>query len=793
MTTNLIQPSFAAGEISPSLYARVDLAKYKVGAATMRNFVVDYRGGAASRHGLRYICTSAQPGSGAAPRLIPFQFSTLQTYILEFGEQYMRVIKNGAQVTSGGAPYQLATPWHAADLPLLKFTQSADVMTLCHPNYPPYDLGRTDDAAWTLTEVSFAPSIAAPAGVSAAVYGSATGTTVYSYIVTAVSASSGDESTSGNVGTVTNAATMSLDGTAAVEVSWTAVAGAAYYNIYRTPEVPSGEAPAGSLFGLIGRAQGVQYIDRNGSPDFSQAPPNIQNPFAGNNWPGCCCYYLQRKVFAASNADPETFWMSQPGAFNNMDTSTPSRDDDAITGTIASIQVNAIKSMVPMPSGLILLSSGGAWLVSGGGVSFGGIPTPISPSSIVAQPQAFNGANDVPPIVVNYDVLFVQAKGARVRDLTYNFYVNIYTGNDLTVFSNHLFEGRQIREWAHAEEPDRLVWCVRDDGVVLSLTYLKEQDIYAWARHDTDGQFVSVASVSEGAIDAVYFVVRRLIGGVYQYFIERMDGNTLGENPALNIPASTENGWYLDAALALTQWQPAATLYPQGTSGSVTLYADAAVFSAANVGAVVRANGGRATITGYTDAQHVTATVTMPFPAIPNDPAATPLPAAAGVWTITAPVTTVGGLDYLDGKTVGIVADGVVQPPQVVTNGQITLEVPASQVLVGLPYQRQLQTLYLDAGEPTIQGKRKKVSAATVRALNTRGVKAGRTWQTLVALPNWNGAAPSGQPMPLYTGDQRMLLDPLYDTGGQICLQVDDPVPCQILGVIPEVEIGDTP
>src|ERR1700727_1628163 len=134
MPTSLIQPSFAAGELSTSLWARVDLAKYKSGAATMRNMFVDYRGGASPRPGTRFIAISATSGNGPPPRLIKFQFSTGsgQAYVLEFGDLYIRFYRNGAPILSGGVPYTIASIYGVADLPLLKFTQSADVMTLTH-------------------------------------------------------------------------------------------------------------------------------------------------------------------------------------------------------------------------------------------------------------------------------------------------------------------------------------------------------------------------------------------------------------------------------------------------------------------------------------------------------------------------------------------------------------------------------------------------------------------------------------------------------------------------------------
>ncbi len=232
-------------------------------------------------------------------------------------------------------------------------------------------------------------------------------------------------------------------------------------------------------------------------------------------YPSCVAYFQQRRFYANTNNDPDTYYASQPGAFQNFDSSFPTNPSDAITGTPWGQQVNGIEAMVPMPGGLVILTGLGAWQLSGGTAG-----AALTPDNQVATAQAYNGtAPLIKPIVVNYDILYVQEKGSNVRDLSYNFFTNIYTGADLTVWSSHLFTGRSIVRWDWAEEPYKLVWAVRDDGILLSMTYLKppagsgrsEEDIYAWARHDTNGQFRSVCCVTEPPVDATYFVVERQI------------------------------------------------------------------------------------------------------------------------------------------------------------------------------------------------------------------------------------------------------------------------------------------
>ena len=275
---NTIQSAFTAGELSPQLFGRVDLQKYTLGAARLRNMFVDIRGGASSRPGTQFL---AEVHDSAYPvLLLPFSFSTIQTYMLEFGQNTMRAFTNGGLITNtDGTPYVLATPWAAADLPRLRYAQSADVMTLCHPSYPPYDLGRTGDTSWTLTKVVFGTTAPSPNGAVYAVATVAGGTTTYRYVVTAQVGS--EESLPSSPGVSPNAAVMSVNGNEYITVTWQPVSGAALYNIYRQEEVPNGAPDPGSLYGLVGSTTSTTYQDRNGLPDFAQTPGILQNPFEG--------------------------------------------------------------------------------------------------------------------------------------------------------------------------------------------------------------------------------------------------------------------------------------------------------------------------------------------------------------------------------------------------------------------------------------------------------------------------------------------------------------------------------
>jgi hypothetical protein len=892
MSTNVIQPSFAAGELSPSLYARVDFAKYKVGAAKMLNWFTDYRGGAATRPGTRYICetlNSLEGNPDAKSHLIPFSFSTEQTYMLILGNFTMQVIKQGGLVLSGGSPYTLTTPWRWEDLIELKYTQSADVMTIAHPDYPAFNLSRTADDAWTLTQVSFNATQPAPTGVGATPLVGG-GTTTYKYVVTAVNSVTGEESLPSSPGSTATSKIMSADGTETVTVAWTAASGSQYYNIYRQAEVPNTAAATGQIYGYIGSSTTVSFKDHNSSPNFTVTPPQHYDPFGQYGYPGVVCYFQQRQWFGGSNAFPVTFYASQTGNFANMDRSLPIRDSDGIVGTLAAsansntIQVNDIRHMLPMPFGLVLLSTSGAWQVTGGQQG-----SAVTPASIQVAPQSFVGANNMAPIQVNRDILYVQDKGTNVRELTYDFYAQTYYGKDVSVLANHLFQGASLTEWCWQEEPRKMAWCIRDDGIGLFFTYLKEQEVYAWSRFDTNGLYMSIGSVSEGEQNAVYTIVKRFIGcgaarpsvilredsttpdnwervaytdgctieadvqnfdgesdllredmtlilrqdvvgvnsGRWVQYVERFDNFDYLGNAGRGIPALIEDAWCVDCGLAYPQPTPDGVLYIGAATGDSVSFSVAAVqaefdyrvtdegdvrwtddedvrateddptftFTSDMIGWVIRGGGGIAVIVAVVSESVVLCDITQAFRnVLPYNQCGMVIPLQSGEWTLTEPTTEVTGLEHLEGMEVVGIADGNVQPRQIVVDGTYQIQVPATAITVGLPYQCTLQTMRLDvqADGGTIQGKRKRIAAVTARVLAARGLFMGQTEDTLIEYKQRNNEA-MGEPIQLQTGDQRVVLPPNFNLEGQMVFKVCDPVPATVLGVIPEIQLGDVP
>jgi hypothetical protein len=257
-----------------------------------------------------------------------------------------------------------------------------------------------------------------------------------------------------------------------------------------------------------------QLASTNETRDFAFAAWNGEK-----GYPSAIGFYEDRLVFAGSKGFPQTFWTSKTGDYYNFGTSIPSADDDGITATLNGGQMNGIKAIIAFGE-MLLLTAGGEFKVSGGGKA-------ITGSNVLSQPQEYRGVSDVNPVTIGSRIIYVQHQGNIIRDLAYSYDVDKYTGDDLNLLASHLFEGHKIISMAYQQIPNSIVWCVRDDGLLLGLTYIKEQDIYAWHQHTTaGGKFVSVCNIGGSTEDKLYAVIER--GG--QYYVEIMESRDKSTN-----------------------------------------------------------------------------------------------------------------------------------------------------------------------------------------------------------------------------------------------------------------------
>lgn len=239
-------------------------------------------------------------------------------------------------------------------------------------------------------------------------------------------------------------------------------------------------------------------------------------------WPTCVAFWEERLAFAGTNAEPDTVWFTETGNYYSFKRNTTSLDTDAIYRRLPGREMNRIRRMVPSVS-LLLLTSSGEWSVNSDGA--------FTPTSVVTKRCGSYGASKYTPVVVGTRMLYINAVRTQVRDTSYSTEADGFVGRDLTVFGAHLFTGSTIKEIAYQQEPNRIVWAIRSDGYLLSLTYVPELEMFAWCYHETEGaigstvgSFKSVCCIPGTTEDEVWFVVDR--GGTQ--FIERMVSSTTG-------------------------------------------------------------------------------------------------------------------------------------------------------------------------------------------------------------------------------------------------------------------------
>lgn len=820
MPFSWIQPSFGGGEIAPSLYGRIDMAKYQVALRKCHNFIVRQYGGVENRPGTQFIAAAKYPTKKC--RLIPFQFSTVQTYALEFGDKYMRVFKDGGQVlTSGNRVYELATPYAEADLFELKFTQSADVLTIVHPSYPPKELQRYGHANWQLADIETKNGPFEDINVDESIKVYASGSTG-TITLTANSSIFGSE----QVGKLFYLEQPAVDSVPVWETSKsTAIddirrADANYYRANtggKTGTLRPSHTEGMSWDGWGGGdddATGIQWeylhsgfgIVRitavNGTTATAQVISYIPSQVVGaenasykwaryvwnsvDGYPGTVVYYQERLYFAASTAYPQTIWGSRTGDYKDFGKSNPLADDDRIQKTYAGRQVNEIRHMIDVGQ-LVVLTSGGEFSIKGDQNGT------LTPSAFTFNSQGANGCSNVPPITVSNIVLFIQEKGSIVRDLAYSFDVDGYQGNDLTILANHLFNKRQIVDWSFATVPYSSAFCIRDDGTLLVLTYLREQQVFAWSPQPSDGLYESTCSISEGTEDAIYFVVNRTVNGKTTRYIERLSTRYTDDIDAFFVDAGLSyDGRNTDTSRQVTL---------SGGTGDwdyrepYTLTMTKSYFSAADEGSQIQlpysepdpesgdavAKQLHCTISGYTNGTTVTVYVNRNVPESLRN-------TATSDWRMAR--QTFSGLSHLEGQTVNILSDAEVEPQKIVTDGAVTLDSPGAVVHIGLPISAELETLDVNInGQETLLDKKQLLPSVTMLVNASRGIWATTPGGKWYEYPQRQFEF-YDDPVDDATGKVEVKLDSNWDKNSRVQVRQTDPLPLSVLAIIPPITVG---
>ena len=588
------------------------------------------------------------------------------------------------------------------------------------------------------------------------------------YVITSIATNGLDESVASPSGTVSN--NLNVSG-ASNDLTWTAVPGALRYNVYKRQS---------GLYGYIGQTSTNAFTDDNIAPDMGITPPIVDTVFASaGNYPQAVSYFEQRRVFAGTNNEPQTMWMTRSGTENDMSYSLPIKDDDRVNIRVAAREANTIRHVVPLNQ-LLLLTSAAEWRVSPINSDA------ITPTTVSVRPQSYVGANNVQPEIINNSMVYCAARGGHVRELGYSWQSSGFVTGDLSIRSAHLFDNYTISDMCFAKSPQPLLWFVSSTGKLLGLTYIPEQQIGAWHQHQTDGIFESCCVVAEGIEDALYVIVRRTVNGNSVRYVERMETRQI---------TTLEDSFFVDAGLTYDGNNTGATTVTVtggttwGPADSLTITSSASLFvwpgttdvNDAIVLTDALGNKYRLKILATSSATVATAKADKVIPVALR---ATP----TAVWAFAR--DSVGGLTHLEGKTVSILGDGAVMPQAVVTGGVAVLSRSCVKIQVGLPYNSDLQTLPVAINiEAFGQGRVKNVNQAWIRVFQSSGIFIGPDENKLTEAKQ-RTFEPYGSPPSLKSDEVSVLMTPTWAQSGQIYMRQSDPLPLTVVGITTEVVVG---
>ena len=815
------QTNFTSGEISPKLFGQVDFKKYNNAVETMENMIVFPQGGTTRRYGSRFVCEVKN--SANATRLIPFEFNIEQSYILEFGNLYIRFYKDNGQITeatktvtaitkanpavvtvsshgysngdhiwlndvggmtevnarrytianvttntfelsgvnstnyttytSGGTAakvYEITTEYTSSQLSEIQFAQSADVMYLVHPSHEPTKLTRTGHTNWSISDVDFEKG---------------------PYL---------DENTTST--TLTTSATT-------VGTGRTLTASADLFastDVGRLVKVKGGH---GKITGFTSATVVTYEIFTAVGTGSATTEWQLGAYSNTTGFPRAVSFFEQRLLYGGSTNFPQTIWASQSGLYDNFDEGDADAAD-AFIYTIAANKVNTIRWLAPSKD-LIVGTAGSEYKV--------GRPTgePLKPDNVNIAQQTTYGVYPARPIQIGNVILFIQRQQKKIREFYYKFEDDAYSAPDMTILSEHI-TGNGITEVDFAQEPDSVYWAIREDGVFLGMTYQREENVVAWHRHIFGGKTGSATvTVTDYAnIPVGSRIVLTKSDGSKVTFTSETAGSSspsssLGFRPNTNNNTTADNIFtainaHADFTVAnpaanivtITETSPQATgLLTVETTDSTRLAATSETHSKAKSVASIPEGGEdqvwviiERVINGSTVqyVEYLSSTANMD---------------SYLTGTVNSSSTSVTSLDHLEGEKVQIVIGDAVYPPQTVTNGAITVDIPTElstkTIDVGLGFTSTLKTLKPEFGGQagTSQGRKKRYNEVMVRFLNTVGATINDD-----QLPFRSSATPMGQNIPEFTGDKRVT-NLGWDRDGQITVKQTQPLPMTILGI----------
>ncbi len=822
------QTNFTAGELTPKLAGQVDFKKYSNGVETLENMQVFPQGGATRRPGTRFV--AEVKNSANITRLIPFEFNVEQSYIMEFGDQYIRFYKDNGQITETAKDITAITKanpavvtssshgysdgdhvWIASVVGMTevngrrftvanKTTNTFELSGVNSTNYTTYSSGGTASKVYEIStnytsaqvfDLQFAQSadimyITHPLHEPAIL--SRTGHTNWT-LADAVFEKGPYLDANSTSTTLTSSATT-------VGTGRTLTASASLFastDVGRLFKLGDGHGKITAFTSAtVVTVEVLVALTSNGSVTWALGAYSNTTGF-----PRSVSFFEQRLIYGGSTDFPQTIWASQSGLYNNFDVGDSSAADSFIY-TIAANKVNVIRYLAPARD-LIIGTAGGEFQV--------GRPTgePLKPDNVNIKQQTSYGSHTTPPQQIGSTILFVQRQQRKIREFSYRFENDAYAAPDMTILAEHLTEGG-IVDVEYAQEPSSIYYAVRTDGQLLGMTYQREKEVVAWHRSVIGGKNTA-CTVTVTDYDNITVGSRLVLtksDGTSVTFTSETAGSsspseTLGFRPNTNNNTTADNIFtainaHADFTVAnpasnvvtITETDPQSTGFltittTDSTRLAVTSEAHAKVTSVASIAETTENQV-------YMIVERIVNGSTVKYVEY-KDPTLNMDSGLSGI--VTGASTTVTALDHLEGQKVQILIDDAVYPAQIVTNGAVTVSLPSTfsdkTIEVGLGYVSTLKTMRPEGGSQagTSQGRKKRYNEIIVRLLKTVGATINGD-----QIPFRTSANAMGESITEFTGDKRVT-NLGWDRDGQIVVQQTQPLPMTVLGITGTLMVVD--
>ena len=790
MRQDLELTSFTKGELSPRLRGRTDYEGYFNGCETLINMVVMLQGGVTRRPGTLFSAyTKFQTDdTNGKCRLIAFQFSVTQAYILEFGHLYMRIYRDRFPVVDGAdVPIEIATPWTGAQVFELGHAQSADVLYVTHPQHQPRTISRTSHTSWT---ISFFAPLDGPYQDAKSGQGNLT-----------LGATSGSVSMTWDsvIGLNNGAGLTANDVNRSVRF-----AGTANWYWLVISAVGSATTATGTVMAAVQNGAAGPPTDMVGPSDEWR-----MGAWYTGNWPWLVSFWQQRLFFSSTNAQPSRIDGSQVNDFTNFAPTLSDGtvvDNAAVSWIIVDDQVNAARWLVAAGSArtpqLAIGNDGSEQVVQAGGSA-----QALTPTSVQAFRETNIGSKAYSTALrVNKAVIFASFGGRKLYEWAFNWQSDGYIGADKSVESEHLTRSG-IVDLAYQKRPYSIIWAIKEDGGLIGLTYLPEQAVQGWHRHRMGGNYytgqpivesIACMPAQDNTYDELWLVVKRTIDGVVVRTVEVM-AKYFDDQPQ-------GQAVFMDLALASELNLPPGTLVADtieksdGIDQVVVTFTvtGAAPFVAGDVGSIIRYNGGSAIVTGFVSSTEVTG---LWYHSPTNLK-----PAAPDAWSMTPQNDTFSGLDHLEGEDVQILGDGADFGVETVVGGVVTIDPSRGQTsaaIIGLPIRYRLVSMpWAPRQAADSQGHAKTVATLWLRLYQSLGCEygrqitdeyTGRTVDETDSLPTRNTLDVMGEAPPLESGIYRLPMPGGHDQEGQIVIKGEGPYPTTVLAILAHADVGELP